>query len=141
LYPALVNHEDELDLASALGAEREASQQILSLYLPNKDRHGKRFNSKPWCKEAAAILLRVGGGATIMPPCDGVTLDDSGRPMMEKTIIIFSYVTDRLIEELPRLRGFLHRFGRETSQREVVVELAGAGESWFFRIKQFDEAS
>lgn len=29
----------ELDLAAALGAEAEASFQVLSIYLPNKDRH------------------------------------------------------------------------------------------------------
>ena len=76
-----MNLKEELDLAQALGAEPLASQQLLSVYIPNKDRYGKKFNPKPWCKQAAEILLRIGEGATIMPPCDGVTLDDSARPL------------------------------------------------------------
>jgi hypothetical protein len=32
----VATEDRELDLAAALGAEREASTQILSLYIPNK---------------------------------------------------------------------------------------------------------
>lgn len=140
LHPVRVA-EEELDLAEALGAEREASQQVLSLYIPNRDRFGAEFDSEPWWREAAAILFRIGGGATVTPPHDGVTADDGGQPMWERTTIVYTYVTDRVTSELPALRAFLHRFGRETNQREVAVELSGGGESWFFRITEFDEAS
>ncbi len=36
----------ELDLAAALGAEAEASFQVLSIYLPNKDRYGRTTNQR-----------------------------------------------------------------------------------------------
>jgi hypothetical protein len=36
-------------------------------------------------------------------------------------------------------REFLHRFGRQTNQEVVVVELSGAEGAWFFRIKEYDE--
>jgi hypothetical protein len=68
----VATEDRELDLAAALGAEREASTQVLSLYIA-------------------------------------------------------------------ALREFLHRFGRETNQEVVVVELSGAGGSWFFRIKEYDK--
>lgn len=135
-----VDREEELDIAEALGADREASQQVLSVYIPNKDRFGKEFDPRPWVTEAAETLFRIGGGATVTPPYDGVTADAGGQPLWERTAIIYTYVTDRLVSELGALRAFLHRFGRETNQREVAVELSGAGESWFFRIKQFDDA-
>ena len=128
----------ELDVAAALGAEAEASFQVLSIYLPNKDRHGTEFDASPWIKEAGELLFRIGGGATVMAPQEGVTADESGAPMCERTVVVYSYVTDALVGELPALRAFLHRYGRTTNQREVGVSLAGAGESLFFRIKTFD---
>ena len=135
-----MGNEDSLDLAGALGAEPEASSQVLSVYIPNKDRRGNVFDAAPWIKEASEILYRIGDGATITPPHDGVTPDEAGAPQWEKTVIIYTYVTDAFRGELPRLRSFLHRFGRETNQREVGVELSGGGEGWFFRIKKFDDA-
>jgi hypothetical protein len=128
----------ELDLASALGAETEASAQVLSIYLPNKDRRGKEFDAHPWIEEAGELLFRIGGGATVMPPQDGVTADENGNPMWETTVVVYSYVTPALVAELPAPREFLHRFGRTTEQREVGVSLTGMGDSLFFRIKNFD---
>jgi hypothetical protein len=42
------------------------------------------------------------------------------------------------VAHLAELREFLHRFGRETNQEVVVVELSGPDGSWFFRIKEYD---
>ena len=58
----------ELDLATALGAEREASTQVLSLYIPNKNRHGRSINPRPWIREAQDILTRIGEGYTTTLP-------------------------------------------------------------------------
>lgn len=52
----------ELDLAAALGAEREASTQVLSLYITNKDRRVRRINTRPWIREAQEVLTRIGEG-------------------------------------------------------------------------------
>lgn len=68
----------ELDLAAALGAEREASTQILSLYIPNKDRHGRPIRTVPWIREAQAILTRIGEGYTTTPPHEGGWETESG---------------------------------------------------------------
>lgn len=118
----LVSDEDrELDLAAALGAEREPSTQILSVYIPNKDRHGRPIRTARWIRQAQEILTRIGEGYTTTPPHDG------------------GWETERFLAQLAALREFLHRFGRETNQEVVVAELSGSEGSWFFRIKAYDE--
>jgi hypothetical protein len=53
---------------------------------------------------------------------------------------VHTYVKpDRFLAHVAALREFLHRFGRETNQEVVVIELSGAEGSWFFRIKEYDE--
>jgi hypothetical protein len=55
--------------------------------------------------------------------------------LWEKTTIIYTYIyPDRFEKNLKLLREFLHRFGRETNQGEVVFEFAGE----FFRIREYD---
>ena len=53
---------------------------------------------------------------------------------------MYTYIKpERFLAQAEALREFLHRFGRETNQEVVVAELSGAGGSWFFRIKEYDE--
>ena len=132
--------EIDLDLSELLGAERESSSQVLSVYIPNKDREGNVFDAEPWVKEVTEILFRMGSGATVMPPCNGVTPDKSEEPMWETTVIAYTFITDAFPRYVSELRAFLHRFGRETNQERVGLELTGGGEGWFFRIKEFDGA-
>lgn len=131
---------DEIDIAAALGAEPEVSPQVLSVYIPNRDQKGLEFDPTPWIEEAETIMFRIGGGATTTPPHRGVTANEFNQPMREVTVIIYTYVTPRLLAEIPRLREFLHRFGREMKQREVGVSLSGYGETLFLRITKFDGA-
>ncbi len=81
-----------------------------------------------------------------MPPADGTWLNPekdidsvgelSDEDMIwEKTTIIYTYIyPDRFEKNIRPLREFLHRFGRETNQGEVVFEFAGE----FFRIRDYD---
>lgn len=76
----------------------------------------------------------------MLGPLDGGFLKRSGRVQREKTVIVYTYIKPaRFVKELKALREFLHRFGRETRQSEVVVELDGAGESRFYRIRRLDD--
>jgi len=130
----------DLDLAAALGAERETSTQVLSLYIPNKDRHGRLLKPTRWIREAQEILTRIGEGYTTTPPHDGGWETASGQLRREKTVIVYTYVKpDRFFAQVGALREFLHRFGRETNQEVVVAELSGAEGSWFFRIRDYDD--
>lgn len=126
----MATEDRELDLAAALGAEREPSTQILSLYIPNKDHHGRLIRTAPWIREAQEILTRIGEGYTTTPPHDGGWETGTGKVRREKT---------RFLAHVDALREFLHRFGRETNQEVVVAELSGAEGSWFFRIREYDE--
>lgn len=61
---------------------------------------------------------------------------DKKDVIWEKTTILYTYIkTDNFLNNLKFLRIFLHRFGRETNQGEVVFEFDGR----FFRIFDFDE--
>ena len=75
----MATDDRELDLAAALGAEREASTQVLSLYLPNKDRHGHPIGTASWIREAPEVLTKIGEGYTTTPPHDGGSETESGQ--------------------------------------------------------------
>ena len=136
----MATDDRELDRAAALGAESEASTQILSPYIPNKDRHGRPIRIAPWIREAQEILTRIGEGYTTTPPHDGGWETGRGQVRREKTVIVYPYIKpDRFLAHVAALREFLHRFGRDTHQEVVVVEPSGAEGSWFFRIKQYDD--
>ena len=56
--------------------------------------------------------------------------------MTPKARILSLWLPGPFLEELPRLRRFLHRLGRDTNQGEVAVEFDGR----FYRITKFDAA-
>jgi hypothetical protein len=125
----------ELSIAAEFGAE-EASCQVFSIYVPNKDRDGVEIgDQRRWVLEALRLLGSVGGGATAMPPVEGVWLDERGDYVWENPIVVYSYIKpDDFIAHIGELRAFLHRMGRETRQGEVAFEFDGR----FYRIRNFD---
>lgn len=130
--------EAGLDLASALGAEPAPSKQTLVLYIPNRDDRGNEFDVTPWVNEAGELLCHIGGGVTILAPAQGGYLIE-GNVQWEQTTMLYSYILEtNFSDNLPALREFLHRFGRETRQREVAVDLSGDGHALFFRITDYD---
>jgi DNA-directed RNA polymerase alpha subunit len=135
----------EINLAEIMGAAEAFSVQQLTLYIPHKDRNGKSLKDlNKWIKEAQRLFAVIGGGATTMPPADGSWLKENIDTIKkikdediiwEKTTMIYTYIyPDRFKKNLKCLREFLHRFGRETNQGEVVFEFDGE----FFRIHAYD---
>ena len=126
-----------MDLAKEFGAEEACSTQKLCLYIPNKDKDGGDvLDYERWVKEAREILSRIGGGTTALPPADGTWEKENGEILWEQTRLVYCFVDpDRFEANIKNLRSFLHRFGRETSQGEVVVEFDGR----FYRIIIYDE--
>ncbi|MEW5747148.1 MAG: hypothetical protein AB1805_17100 [Nitrospirota bacterium] len=127
----------DLILARVLGALEEPSIQQLTLYIPNKDKNGRQIkNLERWVEEAQRILARIGGGSTALPPADGTWLNPENSDIIqEKTKIVYAYIyPDKFEDNIGSLREFLHRFGRETNQGEVVVEFDGR----FYRIRKYD---
>jgi len=134
----LAEDEAELDLGGVLGASGETSPQVLTLYIPNKDRTGQEFGTqRKWVLRAAELLAQIGGGVTIMPPTEGGWLnEETGAIIWEHPVQVYSYVKpDRFLARLGELRRFLHDLGRETDQGEVAFEFDGL----FFRITEFDQ--
>jgi hypothetical protein len=126
-----------LDLVDALGAAEDASVERLTLYIPSQDRHGAPFDPSPWIDGALRLLSAIGGGATAMPPADGAWLNRATNALIiEKAVLVYTFVDpDRFEIEVPTLRRFLHRLGRETGQGEVICEFEGQ----LFKIRDYDD--
>ncbi len=130
--------EDEVDLEDSLGASSDTSSQQLTLFIPNRDKHGNEIgNQRGWVLEAAEILASIGGGFTILPPVEGGWLDDDGDVIWEQPVLIYTFIKPgQFLSSLPRLREFLHRLGHTTDQGEVAVEF----DNRFYRIRDFDRS-
>jgi hypothetical protein len=127
----------EIDLGRALGALEAPSLQTLALYIPDRDREGREIGTQQrWVLEASELLAEIGGGVTIQPPVEGGWYDEVGRQVIwERPVIVYTHVRPQpFVDSLPRLRGFLHRLGRETMQGEVALEFGDE----FYRIQVFE---
>lgn len=128
----------EVDLGAALGADAGISGQCFTVYVPNKDRDGKEIgNQRKWVLEAVRLLSEINGGATAMPPVEGSWLNDQREIIWENPVVVYSFIRpEEFLDNLPRIREFLHRMGRETNQGEIAFEFDGR----FYRIRTFDAA-
>jgi hypothetical protein len=127
-----------VDLAAALGTESGVAVQCFTVYIPNKDRQDQEIGTqRQWVLEAIRLLSEINGGATAIP-VEGGWRNDEGRLILEHPVVVYSFVVhpEAFLKELPRLRSFLHRLGRETNQGEVAFEF----DDHFYRIRRFDPA-
>lgn len=120
-----------------LGATHPQGSELITLFIPDKDRFGRRIDQDRWTDEALGVLGRLFRGATAFPPGKGVWRDDSrgGRMLREVTVMVMSYVPrTELAKHLVTLRAFLHRFGRETHQGEVGIVIRHT----YYSISRYD---
>lgn len=132
------NEPGIVDLGDSLGADGGISAQCISVYVPDRDRDGNEIGTqRKWVLEALSLLGRTNGGATAMPACEGVWLNEDGEEIREHPVVVYSFILypDAFLQNLPQIRDFLHRMGRETNQGEVAFEFDGC----FHRIRHFDD--
>ena len=130
--------ELQVDLAEAVGASEEPAQQVLTLYIPDKDKDGKVHGKQSdWAQRGAELLARVGGGVTRLPPAEAGWMNpETSEIIWENTILVYTYVrAETFVPLLEEFRGFLHAFGRETNQGEVVFEFGDR----YYRIREYDK--
>ncbi|MCX5789832.1 MAG: hypothetical protein NTX64_15220 [Elusimicrobia bacterium] len=115
-------------IETALGSSYPKGSEPITVFVPDKDRAGRRIDQGRWTDEALRVLGRLFRGATAFPPGKGIWRDDSrgGRLLEEITVMVVAYVPRaELQKNLAALRAFLHRFGREAKQGEVGVIISG----------------
>src|SRR4051794_38448106 len=111
----------QVDLGATLGVDADISTQCFTIYVPNKDRTGQED------RQSAKVGSRS----------DSVALRDQrrshghaarGRRMAERSpgnhleiiwenpVVVYSFLRPSFFQgNLPRIREFLHRLGRETN--------------------------
>lgn len=129
------------DICGAFAADpNDIARQCISFYVPNKDRDGNEIgNQRKWVLELENLLSEINGGATAMPPVEGVWKNDQTEKLIaEHPVVVYSFIRpEAFLQRLPQLADFIHRLGRETNQGEIGFEFDGC----FYRIKEFRAAS
>jgi hypothetical protein len=131
------NGELGFDIVAALGSDAGVSVQRFAVYVPNKTKKGEEFGTqRKWVlgsdRTAGGTERRSDGHAAR----GGCWMGDDNKIVWEHPIVVYSFIRPKeFIANLPRVREFLHRMGRETDQGEVAFEFG----SDFFRIRTFDE--
>jgi hypothetical protein len=109
------------DFAGAVGASKAAAS-LLVLFIPSKDRRNRAIDQRFWVDEALTVLGPLFGGATAFPKGRGIWRDDAqgGKLLFDEPVVIQCYTSEPLIEQqMPALRDFLYRMGREARQGAV----------------------
>jgi hypothetical protein len=116
----------EIDIAAMFGAEPLHGERF-AVYIPSTDRHQKGIDQRKWVEEALALLSRIGGGATAMPPVEGAWIDPpTGNLIREQPVVVYSsIIPDRFVAHGAELVAFVKRMGRETNQGAVAIEFDG----------------
>ena len=99
------------------------------MYLPDADRLGYRIpNIEEWVREACLLLVRLNGGATRLPPAQGLWFNEADQCLVsETTHIVFSCVTGgAFFQQLHLVRSFIERFAKESNQDSVAIEFDGS---------------
>jgi hypothetical protein len=123
-----------------LGATQPTGTLLIVLFVPSKDRDGRDIDHDYWVTSALETLGALFRGATAYPRARGVWRDDErgGELRYEEPTIVTCYADPKAMTDTARsrLRGFLHRLGREANQGEVGVVLGNK----YYGITKFDRS-
>jgi hypothetical protein len=111
-----------------IGASSSLHAHRFTLYLPDRDCLGEPVaDIEKWVMEATYILCAIAGGATRVAPASGMWLNkEEGKLIVETTHILYViYEPVQFERDFFLIRDFICRFGRETAQQSIAVELGG----------------
>ena len=100
----------------------------LALYLPERDRIGNRVNDiEQWVDQAIILLCNLNGGATRLPPAEGVWLvEATGETIRETVHAVYSLVKPQAyLMQRAFIYDFLEKFGKGANQDTVAMEFDG----------------
>ncbi len=111
---------------ASVGARRQTYDHVFQMFLPDRDRTGRRVGVKAWEDKALRLQAELFEGATSVAvrgawrteePCGGITI--------ENTRVILSFVKegDWTLDALRRLTEFLRAFGSATRQETVAFTI------------------
>jgi hypothetical protein len=121
-------NDPPIDIGPHLGTGSKARTHRFTIYIPDRDRNNRELDHIDyWIDAGMKLLTEINGGCTRLPNTTGHWLSDDREIVKENTALLYSYFQEleAFEKQLPRVRDFLHRFGRETNQGEVMVELSG----------------
>ena len=108
-----------------LGASHSIFNYRFAIYLPNKNRYDEEIpDIEQWADEAHYVLFTAAGGATRLPPAQGMWLNkQEGKVIHEVTHVVYAFIEPAAFKpNLPLVLDFIHRYGRDTMQDSVAVE-------------------
>ena len=93
------------------------------LYVPSKDRHGKRISNRKVAAAAERLFSRCFGGCTCFA-ARGVYSSETGTLIKERIRIVESSCTDNeLAQHLPDVRAFAEQMKSKLRQEAVALEI------------------
>jgi hypothetical protein len=108
--------------------DAEPRQILLILFVPSHDKHNKALtNQDIWAGEAMEVFKELYRGATAFMTYAGIYLDDTGKTLHDKPILIecFAEIKDvKNHKKLEQLVAFMKRMGKETKQAAVGLVVA-----------------
>lgn len=124
-----------IDLEEELGAESQIGSQRVAIYIPNRDRNELEIKDiDAWVSAAMEVFVTINGGVTKLATASGIWHDtDNNKRVYEDSTIVYSNIMNAKVfaDNLDKLKKFLHKFGRETNQGEVMVEFMGETDDEF----------
>lgn len=109
----------------SFGRAKAVHTNQLSLYIPNKDKHGTLIDPDDWINRARYLLTRCFGGCTTTY-AEGMWRNEENEYIKERTALITAVVTHSDLNiYMQELRRFIQDFLFEANQNAVAIEYNG----------------
>jgi hypothetical protein len=148
-----VAREVPIDMKEILGTKPVPLSPRITIYFPNKDRHDRYVeNLEDFIAAAMEFFAEVNLGVTRLATAAGTFVKkkkdrlNKEKWLNEDTVIVYSFVTDMEYFDKVKagLRRLVHKFGRDSGQKSVLVEFSGSNKSgeYFaeaYLVKKYDK--